>query len=121
MTPAAESVPARDRGATVIPGRVVARIAARAGREALSSRSGVRAGRPKRGTAPKASAVVRADSARLRLSIALPYPFDLAAAGRAVQHQVARRVSQLTGLRVTEVTLDIRYLDIGDRDDQRVL
>ena len=102
------TVAARERGATVIPDRVVARIAARAGREALSARPN-RPARPAPPT-PDASAHVHGSSARIRLAIELPYPIDLAAAARELQRQVTQRVGRLTGLEVTEVALAIRRL-----------
>ncbi|WP_333775589.1 hypothetical protein [Streptomyces sp. IBSBF 3136] len=47
---------------------------------------------------------------RLHLSVDLPYPSDLARVCERVQHDVANRVAQLTGMRVAEVTLTIRRL-----------
>ncbi|MFI6449765.1 hypothetical protein [Kitasatospora sp. NPDC050543] len=115
MTP--QPVTARERGATVIPDRVVARIAARAGREALVAQPY----RPARTTprTPDASAQVHGGSARIRLVIELPYPIDLAAATRELQRQVTQRVGRLTGLEVTEVALAIRRL-IPEGSDGRV-
>ncbi|GHH59539.1 hypothetical protein GCM10018781_02910 [Kitasatospora indigofera] len=115
MTP--QPVTPRERGATVIPDRVVARIAARAGREALSARPN----RPARAAppAPDASAHVHGSSARIRLAVELPYPTDLAAAARELQRQVAQRVGRLTGLEVTEVALAIRRL-LPEGSDGRV-
>ncbi|MGW6917779.1 hypothetical protein ACWGB8_28720 [Kitasatospora sp. NPDC054939] len=106
MTP--QPVTARERGATVIPDRVVARIAARAGREALAAQPH-RPTRPAPPT-PDASAHVHGDSARIRLAIELPYPIDLAEASRELQRRVTQRVGSLTGLEVTEVALAIRHL-----------
>lgn len=107
--PTAGLPPAAERGATVIPDRVVARIAARAARTAQSRRA---AGRPGRGgpAAPSASAAVRTGSVRLRLTVDLPYPTDIARVCAGIQQDVAERVAQLTGLRVREVTLTVRRL-----------
>jgi uncharacterized alkaline shock family protein YloU len=40
----------------------------------------------------------------------LPYPTDIARVSQRIQHDVAERVAQLTGLHVGEVTLTIRRL-----------
>ncbi|MBT2452522.1 Asp23/Gls24 family envelope stress response protein [Streptomyces sp. ISL-43] len=102
-------VPAAERGATVIPDKVVARIAARAAREALTGRTGTAPARL--GLAPpRATVAVSSGAARLQLSLDLPYPVDIAEASRLVQNHVGERVAQLTGLRVTEVTLTIQHL-----------
>lgn len=101
-------IAARERGATVIPDRVVAKVAARAGREALAQPSYRAPRQPARG--PEASASVHGTSARIRLAVDLPYPIDLAAAVPDLQRQVSQRVSRLTGLEVTEVVLAIRRL-----------
>ncbi|WP_405009766.1 hypothetical protein [Kitasatospora sp. NBC_01539] len=100
-------VASRERGATTVPERVVTRIATRAGRQILVERTGAK-------TPPRVSATVHTGTARLRLTLSLPYPLDLASACRDIQHQVAERVGVLTGLRVTEVTLDIQHLDAGE-------
>lgn len=113
----AQPVTARERGATVIPDRVVAKIAARAGREALAAQPHRRA-RPAPPT-PDASAYVHGGFARIRLAVELPYPIDLAAAARELQRQVTRRVGRLTGLEVTEVALAIRRL-LPEGSDGRV-
>ncbi|WP_228396687.1 Asp23/Gls24 family envelope stress response protein [Streptomyces sp. RB17] len=47
---------------------------------------------------------------RLGLGLDLPYPADLASVCEGIQHDVAERVTQLTGLDVDEVTLTIRRL-----------
>ncbi|MFI6037031.1 Asp23/Gls24 family envelope stress response protein [Streptomyces sp. NPDC051315] len=97
------------RGATVIPERVVARIAAQAARTAQSRRAALPPGRS--GPAPPgASAAVRSGSVRLRLSMDLPYPTDIPRVCERIQRDVAERVAELTGLRVGEVTLTVRRL-----------
>ncbi|MER6037927.1 hypothetical protein ABT133_29130 [Streptomyces sp. NPDC001835] len=47
---------------------------------------------------------------RLHLAVDLPYPTDPARVCEQIQHDVAHRVAQLTGLRVDEVTLTARRL-----------
>ncbi|MEU7551136.1 Asp23/Gls24 family envelope stress response protein [Streptomyces sp. NPDC044571] len=110
--------PAAERGATVIPDKVVARIAARAAREALHGQAGTTRTEL---AAPRASVAVAGGSARLGLALDLPYPADLAGTARQVQHYVGERVAQLTGMKVTEVTLTIEHLvPSGGRAHRRV-
>lgn len=113
-------LPAAERGATVIPEKVVARIAARAAKEALAAHAGTSAGHAKL-AAPHASATIGSGSARLRLTLDLPYPTDLAAASQQMQHYISERVAHLTGMHVTEVTLAIEHLVAADgREHRRV-
>ncbi|PZG95317.1 Asp23/Gls24 family protein [Streptomyces sp. NTH33] len=81
--------PPAERGATVIPDRVVARIAAQAARTVQSRRT---------------------DPVRLHLTMDLPYPTDIPHVCERIQRDVAERVAQLTGLQVGEVTLTVRRL-----------
>ncbi|WP_405448479.1 Asp23/Gls24 family envelope stress response protein [Streptomyces achromogenes] len=101
--------PPAERGATVIPDRVVARIATQAARTAQSRRAAVP---PDRGgpTSPSATAAVRTGSVRLHLALDLPYPTDIPHVCERIRRDVAERVVQLTGLRVGEVTLTVRRL-----------
>jgi uncharacterized alkaline shock family protein YloU len=48
----------------------------------------------------------------------LPYPIDIARVSQRIQADVAERVTQLTGLRVTEVTLTVRRLVTGGGPDR---
>ncbi|PZG90160.1 Asp23/Gls24 family protein [Streptomyces sp. NTH33] len=98
----------RERGATVIPDRVVARIAARVVRTVQERRAAL----PPEGrtAAPTASAATRGGSVRLSLALDLPYPADLAGMSQRIQRDVAERVTALTGLEVGEVTVTIRRL-----------
>ncbi|MFD3874848.1 Asp23/Gls24 family envelope stress response protein [Streptomyces sp. NPDC058623] len=102
-------VPAAERGATVIPDKVVARITTRAAREALTRQTGATPAHLGL-AAPRSTVAVSSGSARLGLFLDLPYPIDIAEASRQVQHYVGERVAQLTGIRVTEVTLTIQHL-----------
>ncbi|MBT2404921.1 Asp23/Gls24 family envelope stress response protein [Streptomyces sp. ISL-87] len=99
--------PAAERGATVIPDKVVARIAARAAREALHRQAGTS---HMNLAAPRASVAVAGGSARLGLTLDLPYPAELAGAARQLQHYVGERVAELTGMKVSEVTVTIEHL-----------
>ncbi|MFC9817169.1 Asp23/Gls24 family envelope stress response protein [Streptomyces virginiae] len=119
--PAASARPvllAAERGATVIPDKVVARIAARAAQESLASLPATPAA-PVALTSPHASATTGGGAARLRLTLDLPYPLDLAGAARHVQHYVSERVTRLTGMHVTEVTLAIEHLAAADGPEHR--
>lgn len=104
--------PPAERGATVIPDRVVARIATQAARTAQSRRAAIP---PDRGgpAAPSASAAIRTGSVRLHLAMDLPYPTDIPHVCERIRHDVAERVAQLTGLEVGEVTLTVRRLVTG--------
>ncbi|MEW5353572.1 Asp23/Gls24 family envelope stress response protein [Streptomyces sp. 16-176A] len=112
--------PPAERGATVIPDRVVARIAARAAREAQSRRAAL----PPDGggaAAPSATATTRTGSVRLHLALDLPYPTDIPRVCERMQHDIAERVARLTGLDVREVTLTVRRLvTAGDASRGRV-
>ncbi|MCT9114032.1 Asp23/Gls24 family envelope stress response protein [Streptomyces mirabilis] len=101
--------PPAERGATVIPDRVVARIAAQAARTGQSRRAAIPPGRSGP-AAPSASAAVRTGSVRLHLTMDLPYPTDIPHVCERIQHDVAEQVTQLTGLEVGEVTLTVRRL-----------
>ncbi|MDO0926648.1 Asp23/Gls24 family envelope stress response protein [Streptomyces sp. TG1A-8] len=101
--------PPAERGATVIPDRVVARIAAQAARTAQSRRAALPSGRDGE-AGPGASAAVRGGSVRLHLSMDLPYPTDLPGTCERIRRDVAERVARLTGLEVGEVTLTVRRL-----------
>ncbi|MEU0817225.1 Asp23/Gls24 family envelope stress response protein [Streptomyces mirabilis] len=105
----ADLPPPAERGATVIPDRVVARIAARAARTAQSRRAAIPPDRSGP-AAPSASAAVRTGSVRLHLAMDLPYPTDIPHVCERIQHDVAKQVTQLTGLEVGEVTLTVRRL-----------
>ncbi|GAA2236260.1 hypothetical protein GCM10010232_23760 [Streptomyces amakusaensis] len=95
-------IDARDRGATVIADRVVAKIAAQAAREAV--------GVPEGGVPPRAAVVVRHDAARVRISLELDYPSDIGARCGAVRRRVAERVSALAGMAVPEVLVLVEHL-----------
>ncbi|MFF4321771.1 hypothetical protein [Streptomyces sp. NPDC001568] len=97
-------MPAADRGATRIADRVVAKIAAQAAREALVD------GPPAPGAVPHATVTVHHDIARVRVSLELGYPSDLAAQCAAVRHQVARRIEECVAMSVPEVGVDIERL-----------
>ncbi|MFD8981715.1 hypothetical protein [Streptomyces sp. NPDC059564] len=94
-------VAAADRGATRIADRVVAKIAAQAAREALDALPG---------KAPQAAVTVHHDIARVRISLELAYPCDLAAQCAAVRRLVALRVEECAAMSVPEVDIEIEHL-----------
>ncbi|MBT2366778.1 DUF59 domain-containing protein [Streptomyces sp. ISL-10] len=100
---AAERVAAAERGATTIADRVVAKIAAKAAREALE---GVPEGTPP----PHAMVVVHHDTARVSVSLELDYPGDIGRQCGAVRRQVVKRVRALAGMEVPEVAVQVERL-----------
>lgn len=99
-------VAAADRGVTSIHDHAVARIAARAAREALAPYAG-----PGRSPhAPRARIATSSGAARVALQIHLPYPQDLSAICTRLQDDVAHRLTELTGFQVSGVSIDIERL-----------
>ncbi|MFD5699050.1 Asp23/Gls24 family envelope stress response protein [Streptomyces lasiicapitis] len=109
-------VPPGERGATRIADRVVAKIAARAAREALPVL-------PAEAAEPHATVSVRpqalgsaragetpSDSVRVRVSLELDYPSDIGRQCGAVRRQVAERVKALAGMEVPEVAVQVERL-----------
>jgi uncharacterized alkaline shock family protein YloU len=97
------SVAAAERGATTIADRVVAKIAARAAREALDEV-------PEGGAPPRATVTVHHDVARVRVTLELDYPSDIGGQCGAVRHRVAQRVKALAGMDVPEVAVQVERL-----------
>ncbi|MFD0155002.1 Asp23/Gls24 family envelope stress response protein [Streptomyces sp. NPDC055721] len=95
--------PVRDRGATTIADRVVAKIASQAAREALDAV-------PEGGSAPHASVVVHRDVARVSVSLELAYPSDVGRQCGAVRGRVRSRVENLVGMEVHEVSVHVERL-----------
>jgi uncharacterized alkaline shock family protein YloU len=108
--PASDPAPDRgaDRGAVRIADRVLAKIAAQAAREALAEAPGAELVPP--GAAPHAAVSVHRRTARLRLSVELGYPGDIAAVCRAISNHVSERVESLTGTAVEAVVVDVERL-----------
>ncbi|MEU3399301.1 putative alkaline shock family protein YloU [Streptomyces filamentosus] len=98
-----QPAPVRERGATTIADRVVAKISARAAREALG-------GVPEGGHPPHASVVVHRDAARISVSVELGYPTDVGRRCGAVRSRVRSRVEQLVGMEVHEVAVHVERL-----------
>lgn len=92
-----------ERGATRITDRVVAKIAARAAREALPVLSAEAAD-------PHATVSVRHSVARVRVSLELDYPGDIGRQCGAVRRRVTERVEALAGMEVPEVAVQVERL-----------
>ncbi|MFE1288987.1 Asp23/Gls24 family envelope stress response protein [Streptomyces sp. NPDC058751] len=118
IRPGLATVPPAERGATRIADRVVAKIAARAAREALPPPPGDAA-------VPHATVVVRRrapgsggtdgtpeHSARVRVSLELGYPADIGALCGEVRRHVAERVEALAGMEVPEVAVQVERLHL---------
>ncbi|MEV6264428.1 hypothetical protein AB0M42_27285 [Streptomyces sp. NPDC051784] len=103
MTAATDRVPAEGRGETRIADRVVAKIAAQAAKEAVGER-------PPDGASPRATVTVHRDTARVRVSLDLPYPCDIGHRCAAVRRRVTERVGALAGMDVPEVAVRIERL-----------
>ncbi|GGY56916.1 Asp23/Gls24 family envelope stress response protein [Streptomyces omiyaensis] len=102
-TDVTERPPLRERGATTIADRVVAKVSAQAAREAL--------GRvPEGGHPPHASVVVHRDAARISISLELDYPTDVGRRCGAVRGRVRTRVEELVGMEVHEVAVHVERL-----------
>ncbi|MGW3014384.1 Asp23/Gls24 family envelope stress response protein [Streptomyces sp. NPDC001219] len=92
---------------------MVSRIAVRAAREALIRH----AGRPpaRLGLGPAHStAAVHEGSARLKVSVDLPYPVDIARTCGEIRRYIAHRVADLTGLRIDDLTVSVQRLVSGE-------
>ncbi|MEU7580779.1 hypothetical protein AB0B50_24605 [Streptomyces sp. NPDC041068] len=92
-----------ERGATRIADRVVAKIAARAAREAVAAV-------PVDGSPPHATVSVHHETARVRISLELDYPCDIGGQCGAVRRHVAQRVKALAGMDVPEVAVQVERL-----------
>ncbi|MFF2527067.1 Asp23/Gls24 family envelope stress response protein [Streptomyces liangshanensis] len=100
---AGDQVVAAERGVTTIADRVVAKIAARAAREALDRV-------PEGGEAPHASVTLHHGAARVRVGVELDYPSDIGARCGAVRQRVSQRVHGLAGVEVAEVVVQVERL-----------
>ncbi|MFD4373231.1 Asp23/Gls24 family envelope stress response protein [Streptomyces sp. NPDC058486] len=103
VTDVTERPPVRERGATTIADRVVAKISAQAAREAQG-------GVPEGGHPPHASVVVHRDAARISISLELGYPTDVGRRCGAVREKVRTRVEELVGMEVHEVAVHVERL-----------
>lgn len=106
-------VPPRERGATRIADRVVAKIASQAAREAVGPL-------PRDAEPPYATVVVHHDdTARVRVHVELGYPGDIGGRCGQVRRRVVERVAGLTGMQVPEVTVQVERLHAAALDETR--
>ncbi|MER6421506.1 Asp23/Gls24 family envelope stress response protein [Streptomyces sp. NPDC001137] len=124
-------VPRRERGATAVTDRVVAKIAARVAREALSRFAESSGYVPPGRRTPHVSTSVRrapertgagrdAESAagrravlgeaRLHITVELGYPSDVGAQCAAVRREVTERISALAGMEVSDLAVSVGRL-----------
>ncbi|EKX61046.1 Asp23/Gls24 family envelope stress response protein [Streptomyces ipomoeae] len=116
------AVPPGERGAVRVADRVVAKIAAEAAREAL--------GAPHPDSAPPFATVVihphsrprssgetPVETARVRVSLELPYPSDIGGQCAAVRRHVIERVGTLAGMHVSEVAVQVERLHLAHAHD----
>ncbi|MEE1764802.1 Asp23/Gls24 family envelope stress response protein [Streptomyces sp. SP18BB07] len=124
-------VPRGERGAITVADRVVAKIASRAAREALTrfteSTGHVPPGRrpphvntsvrraPERNTGgrdaePAAVRQAVLGEARVRITVELGYPSDIGAQCAAVRREVTERLSTWAGMEVSELVVSVERL-----------
>ena len=125
------AVPSGERGATAVTDRVVAKIAARVAREALSrfteSVGHVPPGRrtprvttsvrraPERDTAGRdaesaGGRQVALGEARMRITVELGYPSDIGAQCAAVRREVTERLRTWAGMEVSDLAVSVERL-----------
>lgn len=124
-------VPRGERGATAVTDRVVAKIAARVAREALSrfaeSAGHVPPGRrtphvstsvrraPERSSAGRDSEAAAGrqavlGEARLHITVELGYPSDIGAQCAAVRREVTERIRAWAGMEVSDLAVSVEQL-----------
>jgi hypothetical protein len=94
------------RGATVIPEAVVARLTTQAACEALGRQTGASLAIAGLGT-PRCTATVHHGTARIAVSVDLPYPVDIARSCGELEHEITERVSHLTGMPVGDTRVSV--------------
>jgi len=101
------------RGTTHYTDRVVEKIAAQAVQEIAATRGaarrllGVPVGHDAGGQPARVTAEVDGDIVTVAVRMALTYPTPIRATTRQVRHHVITRISDLTGLTVKEVDIDV--------------
>ncbi|GGO81229.1 Asp23/Gls24 family envelope stress response protein [Wenjunlia tyrosinilytica] len=110
-------IPPAERGATRIADRVVAKVASRTAREVLSAAA--ERHRALAALAAGASVTVRSGVARIRLTVELAYPVDIAAICATLRHEVATRVHTLTGMDVPQVVVQVERLHPAVEAEER--
>ncbi|MFG2130071.1 Asp23/Gls24 family envelope stress response protein [Streptomyces sp. NPDC048751] len=110
------AVAPRERGATRIADRVVAKIASQAAREAVgplppdaSSPHATVVVRP-HATGPASTGRTSTDAAHVSVHLELEYPSDVGSRSRQVRRHVTERVGALVGMQVPEVAVYVERL-----------
>ncbi|WP_030690784.1 Asp23/Gls24 family envelope stress response protein [Streptomyces globisporus] len=124
------AVPHRERGATSVADRVVAKIAAQVAREALSRFTEPTGHVPPGHRTPHVTAVVRGapernaseraggpagsrpvlGQVRMRIAVELGYPSDIGAQCAAVRREVTERVTAWAGVEVSDLVVAVERL-----------
>jgi uncharacterized alkaline shock family protein YloU len=110
---AAPAQPARDgdpgrRGALVIRGKAAERIVAKAAVDTAGVvRRAAALARVTRRDVPKVVMTIGADRARVAVDVAVPWAYPLATVTAAVRDNVARALTELTGLHVDGVDVTV--------------
>lgn len=104
------AVESGERGALRIADRVVAKIASQAAREALEAL-------PRDSAPPHATVALHHETARVRVSLELPYPSDIGGQCAAVRRHVTERVGTLAGMHVSEVAVQVERLHLTHAHD----
>ena len=112
--------PIEQRGATIIPARVVARIAEQAAFEAPhvgSAAGGVLGVGARRDfhARPDVECDIYGRVAVLRMDVGMAFPTPLAPAAQGLRDHVRSRVERLTGLEVGRIDVTLSWLDPGSR------
>ena len=114
------------RGETIIGPRVVEKIATRAASEVDGVGGVVQTGLSRllpwsvgAGSPAQASAEVGTDTVTVDLTVNVLYPQPVAAVTNEVRAQVIRRLSELCGLRATEVNIAVPALVAPERGARR--
>jgi uncharacterized alkaline shock family protein YloU len=114
-----------DRGITTIANTVVAKVAGIAAREVPGVHrlgGGVRRALGRIGVAPQetsgVSVEVGKEQAAVDLSIITIYGESIPEVSRAVRDNVAQRVEAITGLKVTEVNIDVNDLYFPGEEEE---
>ncbi|GII92649.1 Asp23/Gls24 family envelope stress response protein [Sinosporangium siamense] len=102
------------RGVTIVPERVVSRIAGYAAMEVAGVGRARRRGSSPRGTA---SASVDGDVTAVQLNLTVEYPMPIRQVAENVRLHVAERVHTLTGLTVAHIDVDVPGLVPARREE----